>query len=116
MPESVPELMAAAVVDSLLAAAMAAMLDATVLVVVESTGVLVLREELAFVLVVARWSPRIVTSCPPDVGKTAEAPEGAESRLLPMRSRQLPSKPAWLLPLIQEGARMPQAPVEPALM
>ena len=87
VPVSVPELMAAAVVDSLLAAAMAAIFEATplapppdvdgVVVLIEELG-LVLELELAALLLLPPELPFELTSCPADVGNTAEAPEPAE--------------------------------------
>ena len=70
IPVRVPELMAAAVVDSLLEAAMAAMLEATAFVPVEAVGVLGLMEVLELLLE--------LTSCPAEVGNAAVAPGGAE--------------------------------------
>ena len=72
-PVRVPELMAAVVVDSLFDAAMAAMFEATGLVVVPAVGVAVVIEELWLVLELTSW--------PAEVGKAAEAPEGAEVEL-----------------------------------
>ena len=87
MPVRVPAPIAAAVVDSLFDAAIAAMLDATGLVVdeEEDVGVLLLMEEPGFAPLEAEASelllppalPLALTSWPPDVGKTAEAPDGA---------------------------------------
>ena len=87
VPVSVPELMAAAVVDSLLAAAIAAIFEATALATPPDVdGVVVLIEELGLVLVLELAAllllPPVLlfelTNCPADVGNTAEAPEPAE--------------------------------------
>ena len=87
VPVSVPELMAAAVVDSLLAAAIAAIFEATALAApLDVDGVVVLIEELGLVLVLELAAllllPPVLlfelTNCPADVGNTAEAPEPAE--------------------------------------
>ena len=73
MPVRVPELAAAALVDSLLAAAIAAILDATGLVVeVDAVGVLVLMEVLGLM------APLELTSCPAEVGNDAAAPDGTD--------------------------------------
>ena len=81
MPVSVPELIAAAVVDSLLAAAMAAMFEATGLLVfpADAAGVLGLIDEAGeSELLLDAELPFEPTSCPADVGNVAEAPAGAE--------------------------------------
>ena len=90
MPVSVPEPIAAAVVDSLLAAAIAAIFDETGLVVLPAAavGVLLLIEAPGFVLepVVAAASELLLppallfelVNCPAEVGNTADAPAGAE--------------------------------------
>lgn len=70
IPVSVPDPMDAAVIDSLLAAAIAAMFEATGSVVLpaDAKGVLVLIDEPGVVF----------TSCPAEVGNTADVPAGAE--------------------------------------
>jgi hypothetical protein len=77
-PVSVPELNAAALVDSLFAAAMAAMLSATVGVVIEvGVALEMVVDDVAELVIAVEPEPAdvaVVTSCPPEVAKTAAAP------------------------------------------
>ena len=112
MPVSVPELMAAAVVDSLFAEAIAAMLEVTELLPDEADGVLVVIEEpgLAELTPEALFEP---TSCPAEVGNAAEAPEGAVEGA--GAGAAVPAAAAGAAVDPRSGTAA-AAPVEPALM
>src|SRR6185503_3519762 len=78
IPVSVPALMAAAVVDSLLEAAIAAIFEATGFVPADADGVVLLIDELELMPepAVTPELPFELTSCPAEVGQAAAAPEG----------------------------------------
>ena len=106
IPLSVPELMAAAVVDSLFDAAMAAMFEAMGLVVVPAVGVAVVMEELGLVLELTSW--------PAEVGKAAEAGEGAG---IVLAAGEKPDDGAAAAGVVDPSSGTEAgAPAEPALM
>ena len=113
MPVSVPDPMAAAVVDSLFDAAMAARLDTTGLVLPDVVGVLLLMEELEFVPLVLLFE---LTSCPPDVGKTADTPAGADVVVAADEVPDVAAAAGVVTAVDPSRGTDADAPVEPALM